>query len=123
MTDRRPGVGGGVATEGLGDPPETLASLITHRSDLSEVPPMPRPGSSHHRGYGAAYRRARAALLAGSPPCHWCGAPATTADHEPPIQVAGRPHLQLVPACATCNYGRRSNTPNLGRSAPPSRDW
>ena len=81
---------------------------------------MPRPGSSSHRGYGAAYRRARAALLAGGPPCHWCGAPATTADHEPPIQVAGRPHLNLVPACAPCNYGRRPAQPT---SAPPSRDW
>jgi hypothetical protein len=81
---------------------------------------VPRPGSSTRRGYGAAYRRARAALLESNPACHWCGAPATTADHEPPIAVAGQAHLQLVPACAPCNYGRR---PERGTSAPPSRDW
>lgn len=73
--------------------------------------------------YGAVYRRARAALLAGNPPCHWCGKPATTADHEPPVSVAGAGHLLLVPACAPCNYGRRSSTPKPGLSAKPSRNW
>ena len=82
---------------------------------------MPRPGNSTHRGYGAAYRRARATLLAGNPLCHWCRTrPATTADHEPPIHVVGHPHLQLVPAFAKCNFGRQ---PERGRSAAPSRAW
>lgn len=78
-------------------------------------------GRTSQRGYGHAYQRARAALLAGSPKCHWCPAPATTADHEPPIEVAGGPHLQLVPACQKCNYGRR--TKYLNRPAKPSRAW
>jgi hypothetical protein len=72
--------------------------------------------------YGAKYRRARAVLLAGNPPCHWCGAPATTADHDPPVAVVGRPHLRLVPACRKCNFGRRGGgTP--GPPPKPSRRW
>lgn len=71
--------------------------------------------------YGAAYRRARAALLASHPPCHWCGAPATTADHDPPLSVVGENHLKLVPACKPCNFGRRG-TP-ISAAAKPSRPW
>jgi hypothetical protein len=84
---------------------------------------MPRSRtSSTARGYGQAYRRARAALLASSPPCHWCGAPATTADHEPPIAVVGTPHLNLVPACRRCNFGRRRGEP-VHVVDSPSREW
>lgn len=76
------------------------------------------------RGYGWQYQQARKKLLAGNPPCHWCGAPATTADHEPPIHVVGQEHLNLVPACAPCNYGRRTGTIRYGpygRMSGPSR--
>ena len=83
---------------------------------------LTRPSASQ-RGYGAAYKRARAAILAGNPTCHWCPAPAVTADHEPPISVVGKAHLHLVPACAKCNFGRRSSDPKPGRSAEPSRTW
>ena len=69
--------------------------------------------------YGRRYKEARARLLASNPPCHWCGAPATTADHEPPISVYGGPHLNLVPACQKCNLGRRSSAPKSSKS----RDW
>ena len=77
--------------------------------------------------YGWAYQQARARLLADSPPCHWqgprCTGVATTADHEPPIEIAG-PHLNLVPACQTCNYGRRGRTPERANAYPgPSREW
>ena len=61
------------------------------------------------RGYGPTYRRARAALLAGGPPCWRCGAPATTADHDPPLATFDDPAQwrgRLMPACARCNYGR-----------------
>src|SRR5207244_2359020 len=72
------------------------------------------------RGYGLAYQKAREAVLAGQPPCHWCGAwPATTADHVPSIAEVGRPHLQLVPACAPCNFGRRPTR----KAVSPSRAW
>lgn len=71
-------------------------------------------GTTTQRGYGAAHRRARARLLADSPPCDWCGEPATTADHVPALQAFGgdvtaweRAGGFLVPACALCNYGRR----------------
>lgn len=51
--------------------------------------------------YGAAYQRNRKALLADDPPCVWCGAPATTADH-----VNGDDPTALVPACQPCNSRR-----------------
>ena len=76
--------------------------------------------------YGPAYKRARAALLAGNPPCWWCGRPATTADHEPPLHRSPGPHLNLVPACAKCNYGRHAPGRELvGEHGPygPSREW
>jgi 5-methylcytosine-specific restriction protein A len=47
--------------------------------------------------YGTDYRKQRAALLATHPPCHWCGAAATTADHV---------EDGLVPACGPCNSSR-----------------
>jgi len=62
-------------------------------------------GTRQQRGYDATYQQARAALhLEAHPPCTWCDAPATTADHWPPMQVAG-PHTHLVPACDPCNSG------------------
>lgn len=82
---------------------------------------MPRQGTTAQRGYGHAYQVARRALLASNPPCHWCGAPATTADHEPPIVEVGHPHLNLVPACRPCNLGRRGGVSNA--VARPSGVW
>lgn len=79
--------------------------------------------STTERGYGWQYQQARERLLRNNPRCHWCGAPATTADHVPPMAVAG-PHLNLVPACGPCNYGRRNGFGG-GRDTPPrrSRVW
>lgn len=62
------------------------------------------PGSTTRRGYGYHYQQARARLLAGGPPCHWCGRRADTADHWPPKSYGGALH-DLVPACRRCNYG------------------
>lgn len=82
---------------------------------------MPRRGTRTERGYGLAYQKARAYLLMGNPSCYWCGAPATTADHEPPLAEVGRPHLNLVPACKKCNFGRGNS--KRFRHVGPSRDW
>ncbi len=80
-------------------------------------------GDTTRRGYGWAYQRRRAEILASNPLCHWgCGRPATTADHEPPIEVVG-PHLNLVPACEKCNIGRRWNPPPAVVQSKPSREW
>ncbi len=78
--------------------------------------------TANQRGYGRAYRQARAALLASNPRCHWCPEPATTADHEPPLAMVGYNHLNLVPACETCNKGRRGGTTPT-HSSEPSREW
>jgi hypothetical protein len=70
--------------------------------------------SSTQRGYDAEYRRARSALVdearaQGGFMCTWCGGwfgiEDFTADHDPPMKVAGR-HTNLVPACQRCNSGR-----------------
>lgn len=60
--------------------------------------------------YPAEYRRNRAILLEGQPECYWgCGRPATTADHYPVKRADGGSHglENLVPACRSCNSGRR----------------
>lgn len=70
------------------------------------------------------YRRNRAKLLTGNPPCWRCGAPATTADHIVPKSwfiARGLPvdHslANLRPACHRCNSstgdrrGRRESRP------------
>jgi hypothetical protein len=81
---------------------------------------MPRAGKTTARGYGRAYQLARARLLAAGPMCAWCGVrKATTADHDPPMEEVGHPHLNLVPACGPCNFGRRRKM----RMSPPSRSW
>lgn len=88
---------------------------------------MPSSGRTAARGYGNSYRRARALLLAGRPKCHWCGAEATTADHYPPIEVVGHPHLSILPACKPCNFGRvalkafRSGAGPVGVTNPSGR--
>lgn len=65
-----------------------------------------RRGTRQQRGYDASYEQARRALhLELHPPCYWCGAPATTADHYPPL-VTHPDTTYLVPACQPCNSGR-----------------
>jgi 5-methylcytosine-specific restriction enzyme A len=63
------------------------------------------------RAQDAEYRRNRALVLAGSPPCalrtHCDGAPATTADHVVPVAAGGTNTLSnLRPACLSCNAAR-----------------
>jgi hypothetical protein len=70
------------------------------------------------RGRDASYWRNRARLLADRPPCHWCGAPATTADHLVPVARGGtHDPANLVPACKPCNSSRRADPRWTGRSA------
>jgi len=96
---RRPCLGCGTPTTRPRCP--TCHSARLRQRDL-------RRGSRQQRGYDAWYEQARAALhLELYPPCHWCGRPATTADHDPPMATAGV-HYHLVPACARCNYSHRS---------------
>ena len=79
------------------------------------------PGHTARDGYGWAHQVARRRLLEGDPPCWRCGAPATQADHRPPLELAARalgiPRAEaaglysldpgapyrLLPACARCN--------------------
>ncbi len=69
---------------------------------------MPR----EHTTNDLTYRRNRQALLAGNPPCHWCGQHATkdnplTADHLIEHDRGGSDDLDnLVPACRRCNSKR-----------------
>jgi HNH endonuclease len=63
----------------------------------------------------------------GYPPCRWCGAPATTADHWPVARMDGGPDdpANLIAACLTCNTSRGATLGNRARTrpAPPSRQW
>jgi HNH endonuclease len=62
----------------------------------------------------------------GYAPCHWCGAPATTADHHPVARVDGGPDdpANLVAACLPCNTSRGAALGNHRRAMPgPSRPW
>lgn len=68
-----------------------------------------RPRASREaRGYDHAYRKRRAVLLRGNPPCFYCGRPATTADHVVPTSKGGGSRGNLVPACTPCN-SRKGN--------------
>lgn len=78
----------------------------------------------------AQYVRERAALLASHPPCAYCGAPATTADHVPPLASFPDPLLwegYLLPACLPCNTSRGAAWSVSRRRGkvppPPSRAW
>lgn len=62
------------------------------------------------RAQDAEYARNRKVVLAGDPPCHWCGAPATTADHLLAVARGGTNALaNLAPACSSCNSSRQAN--------------
>jgi len=56
------------------------------------------------RGYDATYDRLRAQVLAQSPHCARCGAPATEVHHVVPLSHGGANKLtNLVPLCAKCH--------------------
>lgn len=68
------------------------------------------------RSYSREYHRSRAVILEGQPPCYWCGAPATTADHVIAKHHGGDDTLEnLVPACLSCNSSRGAKLINLER--------
>lgn len=70
------------------------------------------------QNYSQTYKTNRAALLASNPPCHWCGAPATTADHLIERDRDGDDSLEnLVPACQPCNSSRGARYRNHKQSA------
>ncbi len=53
------------------------------------------------------YIAARRQLLAHNPLCHWCGQPATEADHLIEHDAGGSDTIDnLVPACKPCNSRR-----------------
>jgi len=54
-----------------------------------------------------AYLKARKQILTGNPPCHWCGKPATEADHLIEHDRGGTDTPEnLVPSCKPCNSRR-----------------
>jgi hypothetical protein len=71
-----------------------------------------------------AYRRARADLLAGRPPCAYCGAEATEADHQPPLSLhdhaPGSDCCVLVPSCGRCGRSQGASIRNAG-AAPRAK--
>lgn len=59
--------------------------------------------------YGKRYQAKRRRLLEADPWCRYCGAPATIADHVPPLALHQGPHSDdgdccvLVPSCKPCS--------------------
>lgn len=81
---------------------------------IAETARYAQRGTTTQRGLGWTHQRAVAELLTDNPPCHWCGAPATTGDHANPRSRGGVALSveDYVPACASCNYSRgNSNAP------------
>ena len=78
--------------------------------------------SSTARGYGQAHRRARLAVLERDGyVCHWCGAPATEADH---LGAKVPDPAQMVAACKPCNAARGGRKRHASTArARPSREW
>jgi len=73
-------------------------------------------GNAGLRGYDGEYQRNRKVVLANSPRCTYCPAPATTADHRLALSRGGDNSLEnLVPACAACNYSRGATLANATR--------
>jgi hypothetical protein len=61
-------------------------------------------GTTTQQGYGWAHQQARAQLGLGTGARCWCcGAPATEADHWPPLAVRAVTSRRLRPACQPCN--------------------
>lgn len=86
--------------------PWCLASTTGTRCRAHQIIRTRARGSRAQRGYGSEHQRARAVVLAGNPVCHWCRCcMATEADHVSLDPIA------YVPACKSCNSGRR-NDPN-----------
>lgn len=76
--------------------------------------------------YGRPHARAVAALLADNPPCIWCGIPADSGDHWPPLKVfGGDPDRweesggMLLPSCIGCNKGQKAQRAYDGKIAMP----
>lgn len=67
-----------------------------------------RRGSSTARGYGSQWQRvSRAVLDRDGRVCHYCGRPATTADHVIPKARGGTDDPDnLVAACVSCNSAK-----------------
>ncbi len=78
-----------------------------------------RRGTSTERGYGSAYRTRRAQTLQGATHCATCGSEFTednpaTGGHVQDLRALPRDQRRasagtadLMPQCATCNYGWR----------------
>lgn len=64
--------------------------------------------ASEAQNKSAQYRKLRAKILKGQPPCHWCGVRiATEADHLHPASLGGQSTPDnLVPSCRPCNIRR-----------------
>jgi 5-methylcytosine-specific restriction endonuclease McrA len=80
--------------------------------------------------YGSRlYQRNRRAVLdAAGWRCHWCGQPATTADHVHPLAYGGtHDQANLVPSCVSCNASRGTEITNERKAAKRlgrrSRRW
>lgn len=80
--------------------PEHAAAFVRRRSAAR--------GTRQEQGYGNDWLRlSRMVIERDGGVCHYCGAPATTADHVIPKSKGGPSHpSNLVAACRPCNSKR-----------------
>ena len=57
--------------------------------------------------YGSQYQRRRERVI--GEPCVWCGQPADTGEHVPPLSSMpeGKWEGDILPACKKCNFAHR----------------
>ncbi len=87
------------------------SAFATRRSRCEAHQPEYR-GSSTQQGYGAAWRRLRAAFLMANPDCY-CGALATEVDHVKPRSQGGTDALENLQAL--CKPHHSAKTARQGR--------
>lgn len=105
----------------------TICSTCMHTIPTGHRCPTGCTTTTDHRPngwdrYPAEYRRNREIVLAGNPPCHWCGTRVTletgSPDHYPIPRSEGGGHGldNLVPSCRPCNMARGARLVNSGRT-------
>lgn len=73
----------------------------------------PRP-SFRDRGYGSEWDRIRARVLALTPRCRHCGAPATVVDHIVPLRAGGTHDLGNLQALCVKHHNAKTNSVDGG---------
>ena len=93
----------------------------THRPAGLNAPAHLRRGTSTQRGYGADWRRRKAAFLARHKKCVACGGPSNTCDHIIPLTRGGKDDASNWQAMCTACHSRKTVLHDGGFGRPRTR--